>query len=67
MQCSTCCPLLRHTRFSPKAVSKGVYDISGKGTGYHFQYCILIGPAYLLIPDLYLFRSLSEQMLSCLL
>lgn len=35
MQRSSCCPFLRHTGFSPEAVSKGVCDIIGKGIGYH--------------------------------
>lgn len=35
MQCSSCCPFLRHTRFSPNPFSKGVYDITGKGTDHH--------------------------------
>lgn len=34
MQCSSCCPFLRHTGFSPFFL-KGVYDITGKGIGYH--------------------------------
>lgn len=44
---------------------KGVYAITGKCIGSRCSVVFYKGPAYFLIPVLYLFRSPLEQILSC--